>query len=308
VLFSRSTIFKNLACLLIGLLASVSSLAQQPAQEKTASLVVTVTDSNWRFVKGLGRERFGVFEKKTPLELTAAGNDERPLSVAVLLDLSSSQASRNRDAANWVAHFIKVANAANEYLLVGFYDSSRILCDWNCSEKDRLEALSGTPVPRKAQTALYDAVDSALKQLESRANARRIVVILSDGQDNVSKVTFSQLRRSLERSDVMLYAIGLFDSSTIAASVVNAEGKGILDELATVTGGRAFFPPKGELTGLAEDIAMELRHQYLLTFKVTASQDREVHKIKVTVTPAVVKPTQKPLRLQLRYKEHLYAR
>ena len=287
--------------MLIVLLCAAPHLAQQTAKDRTDSLTVTVTDEDLRFVGGIERDRFSLFGKKTPIEITSFSNDDSPLSIAILLDLSGSQSGKIVHTANWVAHFIGSGNPASNYLIVGFDKTSRVLCDWGCREKELLAALvSVGQAQGKNNTALYDACDLTVKKLATGSLARHVMVILSDGQDNLSTTTFAQLRRSLKQSDVMVYAVGIGPGLVFA-------GGDVLDELAAVTGGKAFFPQsRNELIEIAEHIALELRHQYLFTFKATGPPDHELRKIKVKVTPPVVKQGNKTIHLRLRYKEEFY--
>lgn len=305
MLFARHPIYK-LGCLLIGLLAATPYLAQQPAKDRIVSLTVTVTDGDLRFVGGLERDRFSLFEKKTPLEITSFSNDDSPLSIAILLDLSGSQTGKQVETANWVGHFIASGNPANEYLIVGFNKGSRILCDWGCHEKELLASLNAASrAELKNGTALYQATDLALKEMVRSSHSRQSIVLLSDGLDNLSKITFQQLRRSLKESKVMVYSVGIRSAER---SIQDLEGQAVLDELARVTGGEALFPrSRQELMESAEHIALELRHQYLFTFKATGPPDQELHKIKVKLTPPEVKRGNKTVHLRLRYKEEFDA-
>ena len=307
MLFTRRTVFKILACLMIGLCGANSYLAQQAAADRTVTLTVTVTDQDLRFVGGIEKNQFSLLEKKSPIEIESFSNDDRPLSVAILLDLSGSQAGKIIHSANWITHFIGSGNSSNEYLILGFDSTSHLLCDWGCGTKDLVAALGASiQAAPKGGTALYDTCDLALRKMERSSNVRRIVVILSDGLDNLSKVTFTQLRRSLKQSDVMVYSVVMINRIDLG-SHLGHEGQGVLDELAAVTGGKAFFArSKDEMMDNADHIALELKHQYRLTFKVAGPKDHELHKIKVKVTSPVVQLAGKTIHLRWRYKEEIY--
>jgi Ca-activated chloride channel family protein len=129
------------------------------------------------------------------------------------------------------------------------------------------------------------------------------VLLISDGQDNSSRYTFSELRRLLKESDVLIYAIGILDGGDMG-STLGVAGQAILDELASVSGGKAFFPSSGaEMNEIFERIALELRHQYSIGYKPSNFvNDGKWHKLKVKVTPPRGLP-----RLFVRSKEGYYA-
>ena len=126
--------------------------------------------------------------------------------------------------------------------------------------------------------------------------------MISDGQDNSSRFAFGNVRRLLKESDVTLYGVGIL-SGTDAGSALGMEGQGILDELAGVSGGKAFFPRSAaEMDDIFEQIALELRHQYSIGYKPPKfNGDGKWRKIKVKVTPPRGFP-----RLFVRSKEGYY--
>ena len=146
-------------------------------------------------------------------------------------------------------------------------------------------------------------VISALKKCNAAAHPKRALLLISDGQDNNSRYTFNELRRLLKESDVTLYGIGILSGSD-AGSSMGMEGQGILDELASVSGGKAFFPRSAaEMDDIFEQIALELRHQYSIGYKPdNFVNDGRWHKVKVKVTPPRGLP-----KLFVRTKEGYYA-
>ncbi len=127
---------------------------------------------------------------------------------------------------------------------------------------------------------------SALKKCSADRIPKRALLLISDGQDNNSRYTFNELRKLLKESDVTLYGIGILSGSD-AGSAMGMEGQGILDELAGVSGGKAFFPRSAaEMDDIFEQIALELRHQYSIGYKPeTFANDGKWHRVKVKVTP-----------------------
>ena len=304
----QSKIFKAIACLLICLAHVGAALPQEQATDRSVLLTVTVTDPKGRYVSGLDKEHFSLTDKKREHEITSFANDNGPMSVAILIDKSGSMTgNKPRLMADWVAHFIGGSNIANEYLIIEFTTETKVLCDWDCGDKNLLAALYSLSVtaPQK-QTAFYDACDFALRKIQTRSRTRRALVMMTDGLDNESKISFTQLRRSLKQSDVMIYAVGLLSGSN-AGSSLGMEPQGVMDELASITGGKAFFPRSAtELTEIAEQISLELKTQYRIGLKLDTPPDHQFHSIKVKVAPLVLPTSKKPLQLNARCKPEFY--
>lgn len=265
------------------------------------TLTVTVTDTYGRYVSGLNKNAFTVVEEKQPQEITYFSDDDAPVSVGIIIDVSGSmggiKSKRARDA---LAKFIQTSHNSDEYFLIGFNSQAQLLLDRNRDGNAVLDKL--TFVETRGQTALYDAVYLGVEKVQRGTHPKRALLVISDGQDNSSRFAFGNVRRLLKESDVTLYGIGIL-SGIDAGSALGMEGQGILDELAGVSGGKAFFPRSAaEMDDIFEQIALELRHQYSIGYKpANFNGDGKWRKIKVKVTPARGFP-----RLFVRSKEGYY--
>ena len=203
-----------------------------------------------------------------------------------------------RDA---LSKFIQTSHDSDEYFLIAFNSRAQLLLDKTRDGDSILNKL--TFVETKSQTALYDACYLGVEKVQRGAHNKRALLLISDGQDNNSRYTFKELQKLLKESDVTLYAIGIL-SGNDAGSSLGMEGQGILDELAGVSGGKAFFPRSAaEMDDIFEQIALELRHQYSIGYKPdTFVNDGKWHRVKVKVTPPRGLP-----RLFVRSKEGYYA-
>jgi Ca-activated chloride channel homolog len=266
------------------------------------TFTVTVTDTYGRFVSGLSKNAFTVFDEKKPQEITFFSDDDSPVSVGVIFDVSGSgsgdKVKRARDA---LSKFIQTSHNSDEYFLIAFNSRAQLLLDRTRDGNSVLDKL--TFVNTKDNTALYDACYLGVEKVQRGAHPKRALLLISDGQDNNSRYTFNELRRLLKESDVVLYGIGILGGGD-AGSALGMEGQGILDELASVSGGKAFFPRSAaEMDDIFEQIALELRHQYSIGYKPSNfSNDGRWHKVKVKVTPPRGLP-----RLFVRTKEGYYA-
>ncbi|MDQ5845418.1 MAG: VWA domain-containing protein [Acidobacteriota bacterium] len=266
------------------------------------TFTVTVTDTYGRFVSGLSKNAFTVLDDKKPQEITYFSDDDSPVSVGVIFDVSGSMSgekvSRARDA---LSKFIQTSHNSDEYFLIAFNSRAQLLLDKTRDGNAVLDKLSF--VNTRRNTALYDACYLGVEKVQRGSHPKRALLLISDGQDNNSRYTFNELRRLLKESDVVLYGIGILSGGD-AGSPLGMEGQGILDELASVSGGKAFFPRSApEMDDIFEQIALELRHQYSIGYKPSNfSNDGRWRKVKVKVTPPRGLP-----KLFVRSKEGYYA-
>ncbi|MDX6611901.1 MAG: Ca-activated chloride channel [Blastocatellia bacterium] len=266
------------------------------------TVTVTVTDSYGRFVSGLGQNAFSIFDNKQQQDITFFSDDDAPVSVGVIFDVSGSMSgekiSRAREA---LSHFIQTSHNSDEYFLIGFNSRAQLLMDRTRDGNAVLDKL--TFVQTRNQTALYDACYLGVERVQRGAHPKRALLLISDGQDNDSRYTFGQLRRVLKEADVVLYAIGILGGNDPSSSM-GMEGQSVLDELANVSGGKSFFPrTNAEMDDIFEQIALELRHQYSIGYKpANFVTDGKWHKIKVKISPPRGLP-----RLFVRSKEGYFA-
>lgn len=248
------------------------------------TLNVTLTDTYGRFVTGLSKEAFTVLDDKEPQEITFFSDEDAPVSLGVIFDVSGSMGKdKIMKAREALKHFIETSHDGDEYFLIGFNQRSQVLLDRTRDSNALLTKL--TYVQTKGQTALYDACYLGVEKVTRGTHPKRALLIISDGQDNSSRYTFSELRRILKETDVLIYAIGITDSGN--PNSLDMVGQSILEELAGVTGGHAFFPDTAaEMNEIFERIAIELRHQYSIGYKPkNFVNNGKWHKVKVKVQP-----------------------
>ncbi|MET0621569.1 MAG: VWA domain-containing protein [Pyrinomonadaceae bacterium] len=248
------------------------------------TLTVTVTDTYGRFVTGLGKNAFTIFDDKTQQEISFFSDEDAPVSLGVVFDVSGSMGGdkimRAREA---LSKFVDTSHSRDEYFLIGFNSRAQLLLDHTRDSDALMQKL--TFVQTRGQTALYDATYLGVERVTRGAHKKRAVLLISDGQDNSSRYTFSELKRLLKESDVIIYAIGIVAPG--GDSALDYSGRAILEELAGVSGGKAFFPSTGaEMNDTFERIALELRTQYSIGYRPTTfANDGKWHKLKIKVQP-----------------------
>ncbi|HEY5991932.1 MAG TPA: VWA domain-containing protein, partial [Candidatus Udaeobacter sp.] len=201
---------------------------------------VTVTDIYGRFVSGLSKNAFSIFDDKQQQDISFFSDDDAPVSVGVLFDVSGSMSGdKVKRAREALSHFIQTSHDRDEYFLIAFNSRAQLLLDRTRDGNAVLDKLMF--VQTRSNTALYDACYLGVERVQRGTHPKRALLLISDGQDNNSRYTFNELRRVLKESDVVLYAIGILGGSDVGSSL-GMEGQGILDELAGVSGGKAFYP------------------------------------------------------------------
>jgi Ca-activated chloride channel family protein len=266
------------------------------------TLTVTVTDTYGRYVSGLDKKAFKVFEDKEEQEIEFFSDDDAPVSVGIIFDVSGSMSGdKIRKAREALSRFIETSHDSDEYFLIAFNSRAQLLLDKTRDGDAVLNKL--TFVETKSNTALYDACYLGVEKVTRGAHQKRALLLISDGQDNDSRYTFGEVRRLLKESDVVLYSVGILGGNDPGSSL-GMDGQSILDELSAVSGGKAFFPNTApEMDELFERIALELRHQYSIGYRPkNFKNDGKWHKLKVKVTPPRGLP-----RLFVRSREGYYA-
>ena len=170
---------------------------------------VTVTDPYNRLVTGLEPDNFRVFEDNTEQEVVTFSSEDVPISIGVIFDLSGSMSNKIAKAREAAIQFFKTANPADEFFLVSFNERAELTSAFTNSVEDLQSRMMMTSP--KGRTALLDAIYLGLSQMRGAHNAKRALLILSDGGDNHSRYNESDIKRLVKEADTQLYAIGIFD-------------------------------------------------------------------------------------------------
>ena len=247
---------------------------------------VTVTDPLNRLVTGLEKENFRVFEDGTEQEIVTLSSEDVPVSIGLVFDMSGSMSDKVDKARQAAVQFMRTANPLDQFFLVSFNDRAELTSGFTNSVEELQTRMMFTA--SRGRTALLDAVYLGLSQMRGAHNAKRALLIISDGGDNHSRYNENDVKNFLKEADCQLYAIGIYDPIGIR-SRTNEElnGPSLLSEMTEMTGGRVFPVTNiGELPDIAAKIGMELRNQYVLGYKPSNAQRNGIwRKIKVKLKP-----------------------
>ena len=234
------------------------------------NVLFIATDRHGKFVRNLNQNDFSIFDDHKPVQsiINFRRETDLPIELGLLVDMSGSVQGRfgfEKEAAiGFLQHIIRPGY--DRAFVVGFNKESRLTQDFT----DKVPSLSAgvQRLSNGGGTALYDAIYKACKEKLLREHSehpiRKAIVILSDGEDNQSEYTRAQAIEMAQRAEVLIYAISTDDSGLIL------RGDKVLEDLASATGGRAFFPYKmKDITHSFAAIEDELRSQYDVSYKPT---------------------------------------
>jgi Ca-activated chloride channel family protein len=243
---------------------------------------VTVTDPHNRMVTGLESDNFRIFENDVEQEIQYFSSEDVPISIGVIFDLSGSMANKVGKSKEAALQFFKTANPQDEFLLVSFNERAELTSSFTYSVEDLQSSLLS--LSAKGRTALLDAIYLGLSEMRSARNAKRALLIISDGGDNHSRYRESDIKRLAREADTQLYAVGIFDPLEYRSRTPEElNGPSLLSEVTELTGGRVFDVQNvNELPDIATKIGAELRNQYILGYRPSnKSHDARWRKIKV---------------------------
>jgi Ca-activated chloride channel family protein len=247
---------------------------------------VTVTDSANRFVLGLHKGDFRLYEDGAEQTIANFSGEDAPLSVGLVLDTSGSMTDKLRTARRASIQFLRTMNAQDEALLIEFGDQAALTVGFTSQLEEiqkRLELVTAGGL-----TAMFDGAQLALHEMQRAKNPRKALVIISDGGDNNSRYSAGELESLVREADVQIYAMGVFQPSIFSGlSKEEVNGPRLLSQLAEQTGGRAFSASDAnDLPNVAARIAIELRNQYVLAYRSqNRNNDGKYRKVEVKVTP-----------------------
>ncbi|MGH9862299.1 MAG: VWA domain-containing protein [Candidatus Acidiferrales bacterium] len=246
-------------------------------------LHTTVVDDHGRIVNELGQPSFRVFEDNVEQKLSLFRNEDVPITVGLILDNSASMRENRSSMKAGALTFVETSNRMDEVFLVNFNDDYYLDLegkDFTNSVEELKTALEKTMT--RGSTSFFDAVRASLKHLKRGTRQKRVLLIVSDGVDNTSLSTFNTLLQEAQASETTLYLIGLPCAEEPRDC---RRAKRQLRQLATVTGGLAYFPTSTtEVEELCRKIAHDIRNQYVLGYYPTnRARDGSFRQVRVEI-------------------------
>ena len=231
-------------------------------------LHATVVDEAGHLVTTLDRSAFSVYQNNQPEPITSFRREDVPVAMGIVIDNSGSMRDKREKVNQAVLNLIRASNPQDEIFVVNFGQNSYLDQDFT-SDVNLLQAALHQ-VSTRGSTALYDAVVASAVHLRNNPRLdKKVLLVITDGQDNMSRETLQEAIRQLQpNKGLTVYAIGLTDEGLTSA------GRDALQNLASTTGGVPFFPQSlDEVNAITRRVAHDIRSQYTLAYKPAGSKN-----------------------------------
>jgi VWFA-related protein len=247
-------------------------------------LHTTVLDDRGKFVEGLTSDNFRVYEDKVEQKLSIFKREDIPVSMGLVIDNSGSMRDKRPRVNEAALTLVQASNPQDEAFVVNFNDDFYLDLDkdFSSSIPELKEALER--IDSRGSTALYDAIIGSLDHLKKGAKEKKVLLIVTDGEDNTSRNSLEKTIKEIQKTDTVIYTIGLLGQEN-KRSAKNA--KKALTEIAQASGGLAFFPENvDDVHAICEQVAGDIRHQYTLAYYPSNSaKDGTFRSVHVDVIP-----------------------
>jgi Ca-activated chloride channel homolog len=266
--------------------SSVTAKAEEPGDftlRTTSRLVlldVSVKDAAGGFVSGLAKDDFKIYENGKLQQISQFANADIPVTVGIAVDESGSMRPKRSEVITAALAFNQASNPMDEMFVINFNEKPRRGLPDDLLFSDNVQQLrsalwQGVP---EGRTALYDAIEMALNQLDFGRRDKKTLVIISDGGDNHSQHTLADVMRDVLSTVATIYTIGIYDEDD------PEKNEGVLRKLAQVSGG-VFYHPQNldDIVPICRQIAKDIRTRYTIGY-VPASEGKAERHIKAVAS------------------------
>jgi Ca-activated chloride channel homolog len=241
----------------------------------------TVLDSKGQLVNDLTKNNFKAFEDKVPQVIVSLQHQDTPVSIGLIVDNSGSMRTKRAAITSAAIDLVKASNPQDETFVINFSDEAYLDQDFT-SDVSKLQA-GLAHLSLSGGTALYDTVVTAADKMEQSARRpRKVLIVITDGDDNASKLTLDNaIHRVQDLQGPTIYSIGLmFDSDN--GRLESRHARHDLQALSKETGGIAFFPSSlKEIDSVAAEVARDIRNQYAVAYRPARTPRTGYHTVKV---------------------------
>ncbi len=263
--------------LMIGLVATIGLIAQNGSQEQGETplfrsdtrlvvLYASVVDRKGNFLNTLDQSAFRVYENGVEQPVKLFRREDVPISLGLVVDNSGSMRSKRARVEAAALRLVRTSQRNDEVFIVNFNDESTLEQGFTSDLKLLEKKL--TRIDSKGGTAMRDALAASLDYMARHAKMqKKVVFLITDGEDNHSTITLEHCMRAAQRGEVLIYPMGLLSEEEKRAA---KRAKRSLEALAQSTGGLAFFPEDVEMVEqIADRVARDIRNQYVLAYTPT---------------------------------------
>jgi Ca-activated chloride channel family protein len=247
-------------------------------------LHTTVLDDRGKFVDGLKEENFRVFEDKAEQKLSVFKREDVPVSMGLVIDNSGSMRDKRPRVNEAAVTLVQSSNPQDEAFVVNFNDDYYLDLDkdFTSSIPELKEALER--IDARGSTALYDAVIGSMDHLKKSHKDKKVLLVVTDGEDNVSRNTLEKTLREIQKANVVIYTIGVFSDDDKKG---RKKASRALKDIAAASGGMSYFPENvADVHSICEQVARDIRNQYTLGYYPTnTKKDGTFRTVNVDVIP-----------------------
>jgi Ca-activated chloride channel homolog len=247
-------------------------------------LHTTVLDDRGRFADGLKQENFRILEDKVEQKLSVFKREDVPVSMGLVIDNSGSMRDKRPRVNEAAITLVESSNPQDEAFVVNFNDDFYLDLDkdFTNSVPELKEALER--IDSRGSTALYDAIIGSLDHLKKASKDKRVLLIITDGEDNTSRNSLEKTVREIQKTDTVVYTIGLLSQESKKSA---KRAKKALKDIAEASGGLSYFPENVEdVHNICQQVAHDIRNQYTLAYYPSNSRrDGTFRAVSVEVIP-----------------------
>jgi VWFA-related protein len=235
-------------------------------------------------VDGLTQDNFRVYEDKVEQKLSIFKREDIPVSMGLVIDNSGSMRDKRPRVNEAALTLVQSSNPQDEAFVVNFNDDFYLDLDkdFSSSIPELKEALER--IDSRGSTALYDAIIGSLDHLKKGVKEKKVLLIVTDGEDNTSRNSLEKTLREIQKTSTVIYTIGLLGQENKRSAKT---AKKALTEIAQASGGLAFFPENvDDVHAICEQVAHDIRHQYTLAYYPSnGAKDGTFRTVRVDVIP-----------------------
>ncbi len=267
----------------------------------------SIVDKNGMFVSGLKQENFKVFEDGVSQEIISFSQEDVPVSLGIVLDISGSMRAKFDSIIKAALAFIRAGNPEDEEFLIGFNSEVELLEDYTNDIDLISDTLNNTIVT--GGTALYDAIYLSVQKAQQGSKPKKAIVVITDGVDRDSFYSLDEMVVKVQESDVQIYSVGFLDEIPekglfgFWSKSEPEKAQETLKRISEETGAKAFFPKNlNDIHAIVAEIAHELRSQYSISYiSSNRARDGNWRRLKVVLEDAAA---EKP---HVRYRSGYFA-
>jgi len=226
-------------------------------------LHASAEDKDGHMVKDLPQSAFQVFENGVKQQIKSFRNDDVPVSIGLVIDSSASMTNKHDRVSAAALALVQLSNPDDEVFIIHFDEAPSLDVEFTNDLEKLKKGLAR--IGARGGTAMRDGVRDAIEHVKGRTKKdKKVLVVVTDGNDNASLQTLDTLVRVAQQNDVLIYAIGLLSEESPREA---EKAKRALDTLARATGGQTYYPKNvSEIDEIAPRIAHEIRNQYIISY------------------------------------------